>query len=106
MNNLITFLKELLSYLEYCNEMSPFPVYDTEYVKEVRNKLDLMQESRKEDYDGLPVAACKYCNDLFIIPDELENDICMRCGAVNEITIYKDIFEWLKMVNKSEQKEK
>ena len=101
MNNILNYLEELLDYLEYSNNMSPFPVYDTEYVELVRKGLaDLKQKHNK--YDDAPVSACKYCNNLFIVVDDTENDICTRCGAVNELTIYKDIFEYLKIVEHCE----
>ena len=50
----------------------------------------------KIEYDNIPVVACKYCKSLHIQNDELENDICMRCGAVNEIVIYDNIGKYLK----------
>lgn len=91
--SIIKYLRELLSYLEYHNSMAPFPVYDTEYVGKVREVLDNMKKS-EIDYDKLPVAACKYCNSLHIEVDEVDNDVCMRCGSINEIVIYKDIEEY------------
>lgn len=101
MINLIDYLTELLDYLEYANRMSPFPQYDTEYVKLVREGLNDMKKG-KNKYDEAPVTACKYCNNLFIIVDELENDICTRCGSENELKIYKDIFEYLKTTGHNE----
>lgn len=48
----------------------------------------------KEYYNSLPVAACKHCKSLHIQNDEHENDICMKCGSVNEITIYNNISDY------------
>lgn len=53
----------------------------------------------KEQYDELPVASCKYCKKLHIITDEVGNDICMNCGSVNEIEMYDNIHEYLKINN-------
>jgi len=75
--------------------MAPFPVYDTGYVNDVIQTIKNMKVANT-NYDELPVAACKYCNTLWIENDEVENDVCMRCGTVNEIIIYKDIEEYLK----------
>lgn len=92
---LITELKKIREELLYYNKLAPFPVYDTGYIEDISNKIKNMENS-KRDYDALPVVACKYCNNLHIENDEVENDICMRCGSVNEIIIYKDIHEYLK----------
>tara|TARA_R110000851_G_scaffold315229_5_gene477628 strand:+ start:18064 stop:18300 length:237 start_codon:yes stop_codon:yes gene_type:complete len=69
-------------------------MYDTEYVSAIRNQLENMKEPI--NYDELPVTACRHCLSLWGEPDELENDICMRCGVINEIKIFADIFEYLK----------
>lgn len=79
--------------MNYHNNMAPFPPYDTEYVSEVKEVIENMEKS-KINYDELPVAACKYCDELHILIDELENDICMRCGSINEITVYNNIHEF------------
>lgn len=91
----LMFLREQLEHLEYYNRMAPFPVYDTEYVGKVKQTIKDMEVS-KINYDELPVAACKYCTSLYVVADEIENDICMRCGAINEIVIYKDIADYQK----------
>ena len=91
--HIIKHLKELHSHLDYYNNMAPFPVYDTDYVKEVKEVINNMENS-KIDYDELPVAACKYCKSLHIMSDEVENDICMRCGSVNEIKVFANIHEY------------
>ena len=98
---LLKILKAIKKELEYRNNMAPFPVYDTEYIEDVNKRIDNMSKS-KIDYDNLPVAACKYCNNLHIEQDDVENDICMRCGAVNEIVVYENIFEFLKVKEEDE----
>lgn len=49
----------------------------------------------KEEYNELPVAACKHCGSLHIVNDDLENDHCIKCGSVNEIEVYSTIDEYL-----------
>ena len=100
-------LKQLNKYLEhmlYYNRMSPFPLFDTGDIIKLKFKIRNIKMS-KIDYDELPVAACKYCNNLHLMPDEVENDVCMRCGAVNDIVIYPNIHEYLKIVEEDEEHE-
>ena len=95
-------LTKLWEHMSYYNSMAPFPVYDTEYVEAIRKEIKKMKES-KFDYDELPVAACKYCNSLHIEVDDVDNDICMRCGSVNEIEIYKNIKEYNECTQQGEE---
>jgi hypothetical protein len=88
-------VKALLKHLEYSNQMAPFPVFDTEYVSDVRNYLRQMEQSDKH-YDDEPVVACKYCKNLYIVVDDEDNDICMKCNSVNELKTYENIGEYLK----------
>lgn len=90
----LNLLKETLHHMEYYNSMAPFPVYDTGIVGDLRDYIKLMEKERN-DYDDLPVASCRHCLDLFVIEDEVGNDICGRCGSVNEIRIFKSIDEYL-----------
>lgn len=92
-NTTLTYLKALLEHLQYYNNMAPFPVYDTEYVEEVRNKIKEMEEKNNE-YDELPVVACRHCKSLHVISDELDNSICMRCGSVNELQEFENIYKY------------
>ena len=46
------------------------------------------------NYDQLPVVACKYCKSLHIQIDENGNDICMKCGSVNDIDEFEDIEQY------------
>lgn len=99
MNKLILkHLKELSKHVEYYNKMAPFPVYCTDWLKDINNKIKEM-ENKKEDYDELPVFACKYCKSLHIVTDEVANNICMRCGSVNEITEFQNIHEYNQFKN-------
>lgn len=86
-------LKELLDHVVYYNKMAPFPVYDTEYVEAIKTKIKDMEENIK-NYDDEPVVACKYCKSLHIILDDEVNNICMRCGSVNELQEFDNIHEY------------
>lgn len=97
MNKIIKKYEKQLKEAEYYNEMAPFPVYDTEYVQVMKDKLERMKN--QTDYDELPVAACKYCKSLHIITDELENEVCMKCGSINDIIMYDNIYEHEKHKN-------
>tara|TARA_R110000851_G_scaffold296262_2_gene451343 strand:+ start:5257 stop:5571 length:315 start_codon:yes stop_codon:yes gene_type:complete len=93
-NKTIKLYENLIRNVTECNKYSPFPIFDTEYVALIKLNLKLMKKDNNP-YDELPVVACKHCKDLNIQCDEDENDICMRCGSVNEIVIYKDINDYL-----------
>ena len=79
--------------------MAPFPVYDTEYVEEVKNTIMKLENENKIDYNDEPVVACKYCKSLHIVIDEVDNNICMRCGSVNELKEFKNIHEYKSFVD-------
>jgi len=79
--------------------MAPFPVYDTDYVKDVDKYIKMIEESRKKDYDDEPVVACRYCKSLHIVYDELDNNVCFKCGSTNELEEFKNINEYLKFKN-------
>ena len=95
----LKYLMDLVNHLEYYNTMAPFPVYDTEYVKAVKQKIMDIQNEDKTDYDEEPVVACKYCYNLATVVDELDNDICMRCGSVNELKTFGTIHEYKKFID-------
>ena len=100
MNQIILqYLREHLDHLLYYNKMAPFPVYDTEYVEEVKNIIMKLENENKIDYNDEPVVACKYCKSLHIVIDEVDNNICMRCGSVNELKEFKNIHEYKNFVN-------
>ncbi len=86
----------LQTHLHYFNKMAPFPVYDTDYVKDVDNKIKEIMKDKEKDYDNEPVVACKYCKSLHIVSDEFDNNVCMRCGSVNELKEFDDIYEYQK----------
>lgn len=88
----------MLEHMEYYNKMAPFPPYDTEYVEEIRNKLKTMNDD-KINYDDEPVVACKYCKSLHIITDEVDNNICFRCGSINDLIEFPNIFKYKDFVN-------
>jgi len=79
--------------------MAPFPVYDTEYVEEVKNIIMKLENENKINYNEEPVVACKYCKSLHIVIDEVDNNICMRCGSVNELKEFKNIHEYKNFVD-------
>lgn len=87
-------LKRLYQHMSYYNSMAPFPPYDTEYVEDIKNKIKEIKMN-KEDYDELPVVACKYCDHLNIQQDDVENAHCIKCGAINELREFKNIQEYL-----------
>lgn len=89
----IKYFKDLLEKMEYYNTMAPFPVFDTEYLEEVKQMIMNLED--KKEYNDIPVVACKYCKSLYILTDEIENDICARCGSVNDIVHYKNIEQYL-----------
>jgi len=79
--------------------MAPFPPFCTEWQQNIRDKINEIKMEKK-DYDKEPVFACKHCGTL-VVPNQYEvdddgNEICMRCGSVNEAIEYKNIFEYNK----------
>lgn len=87
----LALLKETLKHMEYHNNMAPFPVFDTENVSDLKDYIKIMERTPNE-YDNLPTACCKHCLDLGIMVDEFDNDICVRCGSINEIIVF-DTYE-------------
>lgn len=85
--------------MEEANRNTPFPFYDTGYIAYTKEKLKEFKDMAKEEYDKLPVTACKYCKSLFIINDDIENEHCGKCGSVNSTTIYKSISDYLEEGN-------
>jgi rubrerythrin len=85
--------------MKYYNNLAPFPVYDTDYVNDVENKIKEIMNDKLKEYDEEPVWACRFCKKLHIESDEVGNDVCMICGSINELQEYKTIFEWQKNKN-------
>jgi uncharacterized paraquat-inducible protein A len=89
--------------MKYYNSMAPFPVFDTSYVNDVENKLIEIMSDKTKEYDEESVVACRHCKSLHIVMDNVENNVCMRCGSINELKEFENIYEykyWLK--NKDE----
>lgn len=83
--------------MKYYNSQAPFPPFDTDYVKDVENKIKEIMSDKTKEYDDEPVVACKYCKSLHIeSADDLDNVVCMKCGAVNELIEFSNIDEYLK----------
>ena len=94
--------RELLKHMKYYNSLAPFPVYDTDYVNDLENKIKEIMNDKK-DYDDEPVVACKHCKSLHVVSDEIDNTICMRCGAINELQEFKNIYEYKEHINKKDE---
>ena len=93
-------LQALLDHIVYYNSITPFPVYDTDWVEDVKNKIKEMEENKDHNYDKDSVVACKYCKSLHIITDEYNNDHCGRCGSVNDLEEFENIYKYQKSINK------
>lgn len=100
----LKYLKELSEHMRYYNMLSPFPVFDSEYVEYIDNKIMNVENENRYNYDEDPVVACKYCDHLTIVMDEDNNDICTRCGSVNELQEFENIFEYLKFIHDQKNK--
>jgi hypothetical protein len=96
-------LKNLLSHLKYYDDLAPFPIYGSEYIKDVEDKLKEVMGDKDKNYDEEPVVACRFCKSLHIVSDEVDNNVCMRCGSINELTEFKDINEYLKFKNSKDE---
>lgn len=86
-------LERLYKHVVYYNNLAPFPIYDTEYVKAINKKIEEMKVL-KEECDKLPVYFCTHCKSLHIEIDEKQNNICHRCGSVNEVAMLPNIKEY------------
>src|SRR5690606_19807629 len=87
----IDHLKEKLKYMEEINQLAPFPIYDTEEIKDLKVEID-----KFEVYENEEVECCKNCKNLHLIDDDFGNTWCKKCHSVNEIETLKDIDEYLK----------
>lgn len=94
-----TALKSLLSHLKYYDNLAPFPIYGSEYIEDVENKLREVMEDKITNYDEEPVVACRFCKSLHIVSDEVDNNVCMRCGSINELQNFNNINEYLNFKN-------
>lgn len=82
--------------MDYYNRMSPFPPYDTDYVKDVAKEIETIKDS-DIDYDMLPVDACTHCLSLFVTTEE-EGDssynLCNRCLSVDDLITFENIHKY------------
>ena len=98
--------KKLYKKCTTANKISIFNIYDTEYINLLNYKIleleEKIYEEMKEnmEYDSEKVYSCKHCKSLYIKVDDDGNDICHRCGSINEIVEYKDIFDYKDKCNK------
>lgn len=93
------FLKGKYDKMNYYNQMAPFPPYDTDYVKSVKDKIEEVEKS-DIDYDNEPVVSCKYCKSLHITTEHDETtdtdyDVCNKCFTTNEVIEFKNIDEYI-----------
>lgn len=92
-------LRNLLSHLKYYDNLAPFPIYGSEYIGDVENKLREVMEDKEKNYDDESVVACRFCKSLHIVSDEVDNNVCMRCGSINELQEFSNINEYLNFKN-------
>lgn len=95
--------RELLKHIKYYNSLAPFPVYDTDYVNDLENKIKEIMNDKLKDYDDESVVACKHCKSLHVVSDEIDNTICMRCGAINELQEFENIYEYQKYMKSKDE---
>tara|TARA_R110000851_G_C12997820_1_gene557994 strand:+ start:242 stop:541 length:300 start_codon:yes stop_codon:yes gene_type:complete len=96
----LEYLKKELKHITSVNRGSPFPLFDTEYVELVTQEIINMKDKIITDYDDTPVISCKHCKSLFIKVDEHDNNLCMKCGSINEVIEHDNIFEYKNKYNK------
>ena len=89
----------LLAKMKEANFYHIFPYYDTEDIADLEKLINKMSN---EEYNKEPVTACKHCKSLYIVKDELDNDICFRCGSVNDTIIYPSIDDYMDIPKKDE----
>ena len=84
-------MERLYNYFKKINNLSPFPIIDTEIIDIIKNKID-----DDTDYDSEPVISCIHCQNLALVIDEEGNDICPLCkNSINEVEVHKTIFHYL-----------
>lgn len=85
-------LENTLNYFKHLNNLSPFPIIDTEHIMNIENKL----KDNNIDYDAEPVSCCSHCHSLYLLTDENDNDKCILCkNSLNEIETHQTIFHYL-----------
>jgi uncharacterized CHY-type Zn-finger protein len=85
-------LEKMNNYFKQINHLSPFPVIDTDIIKDIDHQI----KHDKVDYDDEPVICCAHCKSLAIYTDEYENDTCPLCtNSLNETETHPTIFHYL-----------
>jgi hypothetical protein len=83
---------------EKYNQITPFPMYDTEVIEDIK-KLNAM--TNKEGYENEPITYCKTCLSIHIKTikfdkgpegEEREVDYCVPCGNTELETVH--LSEW------------
>lgn len=92
-------LHKRLNKMNQYNKMTPFPYYDSDYVKDVEKKIKEITKSNI-DYDDEPVYACKHCKSLHItleVDEETgtEHDLCNNCFTSDEAIVFDNISRYL-----------
>lgn len=89
-----TVLTKLVEHIEYYNKLSPFPLWDSYYVEELKKKLE-MNDIKK---DTEPVVCCHYCKSLYIVEDEQGNDKCLKCKNIvtDDHELFASIHQYLR----------
>lgn len=91
-------LKEEIERREYYNQMSPFPVYDTEIILDMKS---LSERVKKQNYNNEPISYCKNCLSIriktvkFPETNEGENrdvDYCSLCSKTDLGEVH--VSEW------------
>lgn len=85
-------LRAIVKKLKDDNKKAPFAIHDTGYINYLEDNIKDM--SNKDEYNEIPVSSCKYCKSLFILEDELDNEVCGGCGSMNS-TVIMSINEYL-----------
>ena len=84
---------------EWYNSFSPFPIFDTEIIKDLK-QLDMI--TKKQDSNNEPVIYCKTCLSIRIKTVEFpetkqEVDYCLACSNTDlgsaHISEWEDMYE-------------
>lgn len=83
---------KILQRFVYVNHMAPFPIYDTEHIMNLSNRM----YDENIDYDTEPVECCIHCKSLYLITDNEDNDECVTCrNSLNETETHASIYHYL-----------
>lgn len=95
---------------EVCNLVGPFPIYDTEVLRDLKilNKMI----TKQDDYNNVPVTYCKTCLSLHLkdikfdkklsngnkrTEDQSKVTYCIPCGntdvETSHISVWEDLYE-------------